>query len=70
MRDKQYCVESRLYLNLRVEHATMATAMAQWAAARRDTMTGYGNDGNDDGDNDGGGREQQQRQWQRRDGRQ
>jgi hypothetical protein len=50
-RDKQYRVESGLYLNLRVEHATMATATARWAAARRDTATGY----DDDGDNDGGG---------------
>ncbi len=50
-RDKQYRVESRLYLKLSTEHVTMVTAMAQWAAARQDTTTGY--------DDDGGGQRRQ-----------
>ena len=37
--DKQYCVTNHLYINLRVEHATMAMATARWAVAR--DLTGY-----------------------------
>ena len=32
-RDKQYRVKNHLYINLRVEHATMAMATARWAVA-------------------------------------
>jgi hypothetical protein len=31
--DKQYCIKNHQYINLRVEHTTMAMATARWAVA-------------------------------------